>query len=62
MKLVTVSGLMGSGKTSLIRRLVETLRRRNLTSAIIVNESGETSYDDEFLRATDVTIESLRGG
>lgn len=62
MKLVTVSGLLGSGKTSLIKRLVEILHDRDKRSGVIVNEAGEAQYDSDFLGAFGMTIESLRGG
>jgi G3E family GTPase len=62
MKLVTVSGLMGSGKTSLIRRLVELMHARGNRSGVILNESGKAEFDDVFLEDFDTTIEMLRGG
>ena len=62
MKLVTISGLLGSGKTSLIKRLVELMHSRDLNSGVILNESGEAEYDDDFLGRFDATIEMLRGG
>lgn len=62
MKLVTVSGLLGSGKTTLIRRLVELLHAGGKRSGVILNESGEVQYDSDFLGAFGTAIESLRGG
>ncbi len=62
MKLVTVSGLLGSGKTSLITRLVEIFYARGKRSGVIVNEAGEAQYDSDFLGAFGAAIESLRGG
>lgn len=62
MKLVTVSGLWGSGKTSLIKQLVKILHGRNKRSGVIVNEAGEVQYDSDFLGTFGATVESLRGG
>jgi len=62
MKLVTISGLLGSGKTSLIKRLVEILYARGKRSGVIVNEAGEAQYDSDFLGTYGTTVESLRGG
>lgn len=62
MKLVSVSGVQGSGKTSLIRLLVSKLTTKGLKTSIIVNEEGEIGYDREFLNHNAVTLERLRGG
>lgn len=62
MKVVTVAGVQGSGKTSLIRTLVTQLASDGKQSAIIVNEEGEEPYSDDFLAAYGVKIFKLRGG
>ncbi len=62
MKVVTVAGVQGSGKTSLIRTLVTRLASAGKQSAIIVNEEGEEPYSDDFLSAYGVKIFKLRGG
>jgi G3E family GTPase len=63
MRLIPVSGIRGSGKTTLIRALIRTVRERNAAkAAVIVNEEGEASYDEAFVRAHDVAVDYLRGG
>jgi G3E family GTPase len=62
MRLVSVSGLQGSGKTSLIRRIVEVLHADGKRAAVIVNESGDVKYDGAFADEFELVVESLRGG
>lgn len=62
MKLITVSGLLGSGKTTLIRRIVEDLSAQGKKSAIIVNETGEETYDASIKATDNILVEYLRGG
>jgi len=62
MKIVTVTGVQGSGKTTLIRTLITQLTPQNKQCAVIVNEEGEESYAPEFLDAYAVKIFKLRGG
>ncbi len=62
MKVVTVSGVQGSGKTTLIRTLVTQLALQGRQSAVIVNEEGEETYSTDFLEAYEVKIFKLRGG
>ena len=62
MKVVNISGMRGSGKTTLIRELIARLASASKSCALIVNEDGEVSYDTDFLRRYNVTAEFLRGG
>jgi G3E family GTPase len=62
MKVVNISGMCGSGKTTLIRELITRLSSMGRTSALIVNEDGDVSYDTEFLKQYAVAAEFLRGG
>lgn len=62
MKVVYVSGLEGSGKTTLIRTLIEYLWQMNCRAAVIVNESGEAVYDAAFLERCQAVVEYVRGG
>ena len=41
MRVVSVSGARGSGKTTLIRRLVSIFRAISKQAAVIVNEEGQ---------------------
>jgi G3E family GTPase len=62
MKLVTVAGIQGSGKTTLIRELILRLWAQGNKSAVIVNEEGEEAYTPEFLETHEVKIFRLQGG
>lgn len=62
MKLVTVSGIQGSGKTTLIREMIVRLGPQGKKCGVIVNEDGEVKYDDDFVRLQGLRVESLRGG
>ncbi len=62
MKVINVSGMRGSGKTTLIRELISRLASTGRRCALIVNEDGEVSYDTDFLRQYGVAAEFLRGG
>jgi G3E family GTPase len=62
MKVVYISGMRGSGKTTLIRELIGRLAATGKRSAVIVNEDGDVAYDEIFLRHYNVPAEFLRGG
>ena len=62
MKVVTVAGIQGSGKTTFIREMVEQLVAQGKRCAVIENEQGEASYDDAFIETHHLGIERLRGG
>ena len=62
MRLICVSGLKGSGKTTLIKAMVRRAAGLGKTSAVIVNESGQETYDDAFLSDLNVPVQYLRGG
>jgi G3E family GTPase len=61
-KIVTVAGIHGSGKTTLIRELIAQFGSQGKTSAVIVNEEGEEAYSPNFLEVHGVKIFRLRGG
>jgi molybdopterin-guanine dinucleotide biosynthesis protein len=61
-KIVTIAGVQGSGKTTLIRTLIPLLGAQGKQSAVIVNEEGEETYSPEFLETYGVGIFKLRGG
>jgi G3E family GTPase len=62
MKVVNISGLRGSGKTTLIRELIGRLAAAGKRCAVIVNEDGDVAYDGAFLKRYEVPAEFLRGG
>ncbi|MBI5446618.1 MAG: hypothetical protein HY900_36045 [Deltaproteobacteria bacterium] len=62
MKVVTVSGTAGSGKTTLIRELIVRMGTLGKRSAVIVNEEGEENYGEEFVRSHRLAVTRLEGG
>jgi G3E family GTPase len=62
MKLLLVTGFLGSGKTSLILALARAARERGRRTAIIVNEIGEIGIDDQLMRRLDLDVWELTNG
>ncbi len=62
MRLVSISGARGSGKTTLIRKLIDHFSATAKRSAVIVNEEGQAVYDEVFVKTHDLTVEYIRGG
>lgn len=62
MRIVTVAGMQGSGKTTLIRELIARFGSQGKRSVLIVNEEGEETYSQNFLEAQGVEIFKVRGG
>lgn len=62
MQVVSISGAQGSGKTTLIRKLVSQFKAAEKRSAVIVNQDGKAVYDDDFNTIHDLTVEYIRGG
>ncbi|MCL7746582.1 CobW family GTP-binding protein [Halalkalibacter alkaliphilus] len=57
-----LSGFLGSGKTSLLERLLQECSRRNLSAAVLMNEIGKTDTDGESLSSKSKMIEKLLDG
>lgn len=57
-----VSGFLGSGKTTLVRRLLRDALERGLRLAIVSNEFGEVGIDRALLGGGDETFVELGGG
>lgn len=62
MKLLLFSGFLGSGKTTLILRLVQYALKKNIKVAILVNEIGEVGIDNQLMRQLDMNVWELLGG
>jgi len=62
MRIVSISGTLDSGKTTVIKKLITILVAQGKTSAVIVNEDGEETYDDDFISSQQISVEHLRGG
>lgn len=62
MRIVSLSGTRGSGKTTVIKELISVLATRGKRSAVIVNEDGEILYDEDFTSSRQIVVEHLRGG
>ena len=62
MRIISISGTRGSGKTSLIKSLITLLVEQKKRCAIIVNEDGKEQYEDAFIKRLQISIDYLRGG
>ncbi len=62
MRVISVSGIRDSGKTTLLRKLIACFFAAGKRSAVIVNEEGQCAYDADFVRDHDLTVEYIRGG
>ena len=62
MRLTCVSGIKGSGKTTLIKAMARRAAALDKAAAVIVNESGKESYEDAFINDLNVPVKYLRGG
>ncbi len=62
MKVSSISGTRGSGKTTLIRELIARLGAKGKKSAVIVNDAGEKDFDQNFIQAHGLSVEYIRGG
>lgn len=62
MKLILISGFLGSGKTTLIINLARQATALGQQIAILVNEIGEIGIDDQLMRQLDLNTWELIGG
>ena len=66
MKILLLTGFLGSGKTSallqLARKLVSSSRRNGKSVVIIENEIGEVGVDDKVLKAGGLQVKELFAG
>jgi len=59
---LVVSGFLGSGKTTLVRHLLEEIRRRGIRTAVVSNEFGELGIDEALLADAAADYVELSGG
>ena len=57
-----LSGFLGSGKTSLLKRLLAVEHRTGRKTAVMMNELGQVSIDSDVVDEGDVTLKELLGG
>jgi cobalamin biosynthesis protein CobW len=57
-----VSGFLGSGKTSLLRHLLDDARARGIRAAVVSNELGELGVDAELLAGRPGDYVEIAGG
>ena len=62
MRLLIVSGMLGSGKTSLILGVAGVLSDKGVKIAVIENEIGSVGIDGEVLERSGMTVRELKGG
>ena len=62
MRIISISGTQDSGKTTVIKKLITILTAQGKRSAVIVNDNGEESYDEDFINSQQISVEYLRGG
>ena len=61
MRIDIISGFLGAGKTTFIKRLLET-NLKNENVVLIENEYGEISVDSDFLSDENIKIRELSQG
>jgi G3E family GTPase len=59
---LVVSGFLGSGKTTLVRRLLEDAQASGVRAAVVSNEFGELGIDQALLGRMEDDYVELRGG
>lgn len=59
---LVVSGFLGSGKTTLVRRILEDAQRHGVRVALVSNEFGELGIDQALLGRMEDDYVELRGG
>lgn len=62
MFLCLITGFLGSGKTTLVIRLVRAAAQNGLRTAVLVNEIGEVGIDNQLMRQLDLNVWELLGG
>lgn len=62
MKVLSISGTQGSGKTTLIHELIARIGAKGRKSAVIVNDDGEKDFNPDYTQPHCLAVEYIRGG
>ena len=62
MKVLSISGTRGSGKTTLIQELITRTWANGKQSAVIVNDDGEEGFSQGFIKTHNLKVDYIRGG
>lgn len=62
MRLIVITGFLGSGKTTFVVKLVKVAMQRALKVAVVVNEIGEIGIDDQFMKQIGLNVWEVLGG
>ena len=62
MNIITVAGMLGSGKTSVILKLIDPMIAAGIKVAVIENDFGELGVDSEVLEKNGMPVRDLKGG
>ncbi len=62
MRVISISGTRGSGKTTVIKALAQRLCQTDKKISIINNEDGRVLYDEAFTKSLNISVKHLRGG
>lgn len=61
-KIDVISGFLGAGKTTLIRKMFESAKIKNEKVVLIENEFGEIGIDGSFLKDSGIEIKEINSG
>ena len=62
MRVISISGTRGSGKTTLVKALAQRFSHAGKKICVINNEEGKVLYDEAFTTAFNIEVRHLRGG
>ena len=62
MNILLLGGFLGSGKTTILSRLMQEMLAQGLRLCVIENEIGQVSVDDLLLKESGVEITTIMGG
>lgn len=62
MKIISVSGFLGSGKTTFLLQVIHRLRSRGIRFSLIINEVGEPGIDNEIFKKVSDNVREILGG